>query len=163
MLIIALVVLSILIYFVVKGMTTSQEKFNEASEPGGVAVVNYYASSDYPLLFQQESYSVRRGGSVNAIVSVYNTGWNPEKDITVEIVSCLDEYGNVEEGITFVAMPQAIAENKAVGFKVLLTATDKVLNGKYICDVISGYADESGSVDTESEYKTAQLSVEVII
>jgi hypothetical protein len=159
-LIVAIAVLSLLLYFVVHGMRSSQEQLNQAYAPGA-AIVTYYASSEQPILFQGNEYNVKPGSGSNAFVSIYNGDFAPNKEITIAILDCVNTDDNQENGISISAVPQYIETGKAAGYKIIISAADNVLKGKYICTVAAGYADGAG-IDIQQKFNTAQLSVNVI-
>jgi uncharacterized protein (UPF0333 family) len=157
-LIVAIVVMSVLLYFVSKGMHSSQEQLDKAYSPGA-EIVKYYASPENPILFQENIVRIKRQASTNAFVSVYNNGFDSESPITLQLTGCMGENDELERGIYLSAIGQEIAQGSAAGYRILLSSSDKVLKGNYICTIIAGYSDSNGLVDTNDKTNSAQLTI----
>ena len=89
-------------------------------------------TSSEPLALSAEEVSIKKGGSEQLTVGVYNTGSTPADDVIITSDSCTGENSGK---LTIQSIPTTIESGATAGYKVILKTTDSIDEGVIICNI----------------------------
>ena len=152
-LIIALAILGLAMSFVTSLFKGGQEKLGSLI---GRTELPIHADATEPLKFERSDITIKSGKTTELKVSVYNSNFQADEDVFIRLVDCQDAEKEIENGIDLSSLSQKIPLGTDGGYGVIITVSDEVEPGTYICSI------EARGYDSDN-FVSQQLFVNVIV